>query len=140
MHDSWVFLSLVPAGTAAGFLLHWLTIRGIGSAEERLPHCRGAYLAFSAQLTLFAWAVGYTAGFDRPAALLLPLGMTASSLGDYFNLQFPAVRKRVREPVFLGILCFSVAQILYIGTFLTLVPFSELVGQGRLYPLLAVFL
>ena len=40
-------LAVVPVSVAAGFAIHWLTIRRIGTAEERLPHCRGAYLAFS---------------------------------------------------------------------------------------------
>ncbi len=133
-------LILLPAGAVLGFLLHWLTIRGIDTAEGRLPHCRGAYLAFSSQLLLFAWAAFFLAGLGRPGALLIPLGMTFSFAGDYFNLQFPAVRRRVREPVFLGILSFAAAQALYIGAFLSFVPLRELAENGRLAPLLAALL
>jgi len=133
-------LILLPAGAVLGFLLHWLTIRGIDTAEGRLPHCRGAYLGFSSQLLLFAWAVFFLAGLGRPGALLIPLGMTFSFAGDYFNLQFPAVRSRVREPVFLGILSFAAAQASYIGAFLSFVPLRELAERGRLAPLLAALL
>ncbi len=133
-------LAILPAGAVLGFLLHWLTIRGIDTAEGRLPYCRGAYLAFSAQLLLFAWANHFLAGAGRPAAILIPLGMTCSFAGDFFNLQFPIVRSRFREPVFLGILCFAAAQILYISSFLSSIPFRELAEKGRLVPLLFVLL
>ncbi len=134
------WLVILPSGTVLGFLLHWLTIRGIDSAEGRLPWCRGAYLAFSAQLLLFAWTVFLMAGLGRRGAVLVPLGMTFSFAGDYFNLQFPAIRNRVREPVFLGILSFATAQALYIGAFLTYIPLRELVQRGRLVPILAALL
>lgn len=134
------WLAILPAGSVLGFLLHWLTIRGIDTAEGRLPQCRGAYLAFSAQLLLFAWAVFFFKGLGRYGAILIPAGMTFSFAGDYFNLQFPAVRRRVREPVFLGILSFAVAQVLYIGAFLALVPLRELAESGRLVPILALLL
>ncbi len=134
------WLVILPSGIVLGFLLHWLTIRGIDTAEGRLPHCRGAYLAFSAQLLTFAWAVYLTAGLGRYGAVLLPLGMTFSFAGDYFNLQFPAIRNRVREPVFLGILSFAAAQVCFIGAFLSLIPFRELAERGYLIPILAVLL
>lgn len=132
------WLAILPAGSVLGFLLHWLTIRGIDTAEGRLPLCRGAYLAFSAQLLLFAWAVFLMSGLGISGAVLISAGMTFSFAGDYFNLQFPAIKSRVREPVFLGILSFAAAQVLYIGAFLSFVPLQELAERGRLVPLLAV--
>jgi hypothetical protein len=134
------WLMILPAGIVLGFFLHWLTIRSIDTAEGRLPYCRGAYLAFSAQLLLFAWAVFFTASPGRYGAVLIPLGMTFSFAGDYFNLQFPAIRNRVREPVFLGILSFAAAQACYIGAFLAFIPLRELMQRGSLVPILAVLL
>ena len=133
-------LIVVPAGVLGGFLLHWFTIRRIRDPEERLPYCRGAYLAFSLQLLLYAWAIFFLVSGGRPGAVLIPLGMTFSFTGDYFNLQFPIVRKRLSEPVFLGILCFAVAQIFYIAGFLFLIPLNELMDHGFLIPLLILFL
>ena len=43
-------LAFVPAAVALSFFLHWLTLLRINSASERLPYCRGAYLALSGQL------------------------------------------------------------------------------------------
>jgi hypothetical protein len=128
---------LVPAGLLMAFLVHWAAIAGVPSAAERLPLCRGAYLGASMQLVVYAWVL-FTLGTGRPAGtILVPLGMVFSFTGDFFNLQFPAVSRRVREPLFLGILCFAAAQACYIGAILSLVPVGALVRDGALLPILA---
>jgi len=139
MTTSLLILALPPAGIALGFILHWFTIRKIKTAEERLPSCRGAYLAFSLQLLLYAWTVFGLFGKGGWTALLIPFGMTFAFIGDYFNLQFPFARNRIEEPVFLGILSFAIAQIFYIWGFLSLAA-PELIARGFLLPLLVVFL
>jgi len=136
--DLW--LAALPASVVLGFLLHWLTIRRVNTAEERLPFCRGAYLAFSLQLFVYSWSVFLLSDDGHPGAILIPLGMTASFAGDYFNLQFPVIQKRMDEPVFLGILSFAVAQVFYIGGFCFLISPRELASRGFLFPLLALFL
>jgi len=139
MPASYLLLAIPPASVTLGFLLHWLTIRDIGTSSGRLPFCRGAYLAFSLQLLLYAWGLFFLSGPKNTGASLIPLAMSFSSAGDYFNLQFPAMRKRIKEPVFLGILSFAAAQCLYVGAFLSFVPVKELASRGFLYPLLILF-
>lgn len=136
-----LFAAIPPAAVVLSFLVHWATLARVASAEERLPLCRGAYLAFSVQLALFAWALNWAlAGADRhPALLLTALGMTLSLGGDFFNLQFPAVRRRLGEPLLFGVFCFAAAQACYIGAFLSKAPFEDLVARGYLLPLLAAF-
>ena len=53
------------------------------------------------------------------------------------NLQFDGIRKRVGEPLFFGILCFSAAQLCYIAAFLSAIPLASLIADGHFYPLLA---
>ena len=133
-------LAVPPMGIVLGFALHWLTVAKHSTAAERLPFCRGAYLAFSLQLLLYAWAAFGLFGQGEPAALLVALGMTFSFAGDYFNLQFPFAKARIREPVILGILSFSIAQLLYIAGFLSRISPRELTQKGFLVPLLVFFL
>jgi len=126
------------ASVLAAFMTHWLTIAAIGSAEKRLPYCRGAYLGMSLQLAVLAWTLAALSDGASGAAILVPLGMTASSLGDLFNLQFPSIQKRVGQPLFFGILCFAVAQVFYIAAFLSRLSLSVLVSDGFFVPILAV--
>lgn len=133
-------LAIPPMGVALGFALHWLTVAKHGTAAERLPFCRGAYLAFSLQLLFYAWAAFGLFGQGKPAALLVSLGMTFSFVGDYFNLQFPFAQARIQEPVILGILSFAIAQLLYIAGFLSIIPPRELAERGFFVPLLVFFL
>lgn len=130
-------LGLVPLTVVAVFFLHWLTVRHVRSAAERLPLCRGAYLAFSGQLLLYGWIVlpVYSAGVS--AAYLVPLGMTFSFVGDVFNLQFPSISRKTGEPLFYGILSFMAAQVCYIAAIVSLVSMDDLVGRGYLVPLMA---
>jgi hypothetical protein len=130
-------LAVVPLTVIVSFTIHWLTLVGIDSAERRLPQCRGAYLGLSAQLVAYAWLIALVLRPARTATLLAAGGMTLSFVGDAFNLQFDAVRKRVGEPLFYGILAFAAAQLLYIAAFLSLVPLETLVSSGWFIPLLA---
>ena len=135
-----VMTGLVPLVVAISFCIHWAAVRHLPSAEERIPYCRPAYLAFSVQLLLYAWALYLTAGTRHLSLLLAALAMSFSSTGDFFNLQFPGVRNKVGEPLFLGILCFAAAQVFYIAAILRLTPPAELVSEGFLLPLLAILL
>lgn len=135
-----VLLALLPLTVMVSFIVHWFTIRRLETAQERLPFCRGAYLAFSFQLVLFSWIALVASGSQAAARFLIPLGMTVSFAGDFFNLQFPSVTRAVRQPFLFGILSFMLAQLFYIAGYLSLIPFDELVSRGHLYPLLAVFL
>ncbi len=131
--------ALVPLTVVVSFMAHWVTIARVGSAEERLPLCRGAYLSFSVQLSLYAWALCLIGGRRGPGLAVAALAMTLSSLGDVFNLQFPSIKRRVGDPLFLGILCFAAAQLSYIGAFLTKASVGSLLDEGFLAPLLLVF-
>ena len=134
-------LLILPAAVTVSFFLHWLTIKHIPKPEDRLPLCRGAYIAFSFQLLLYSWVLFTLLMSKSPAfPVFIPLGMLFSFFGDYFNLQFPFMKRRCPEPVFLGILCFSAAQIFYILGFLEIIPLKELISGGSFYPLLAVLL
>jgi len=140
--DSGLFWLLVvfPLTVIVSFVIHWLTLVGVDTAEHRLPLCRGAYLGLSAQLVAYAWLIALVLRPARTATLLAAGGMTLSFVGDTFNLQFDAVRKRVGEPLFFGILAFAAAQILYITAFLSVLPVGTLVSPGWLLPLLAVLI
>ncbi len=132
------FLAVAPLTVIVSFVVHWLTIAGVDSAERRLPLCRGAYLGLSAQLVAFAWLIALVLQPARTATLLAAGAMTLSFVGDIFNLQFDAVRKRVGEPLFYGILAFAAAQILYIAAFLSVIPPGILVSSAWFLALLAV--
>jgi hypothetical protein len=135
-----MLLAAIPASIVMAFAVHWTTIARIRSAEERLPLCRGAYLAFSIQLVLYGWTVYCIYGRAHPALALVPLGMTFSSAGDIFNLQFDPIKRISGEPLFFGILCFMAAQACYIAGFLNMIPAGELSVRGYLYPLLALLI
>ena len=136
MNERLLILAIAPLLTVLSFFVHWAALRRINTPEERLPFCRGTYLALSFQLLLYAWIVLFLSGRGG-TAFLIPMGMTFSFAGDFFNLQFPSVRKRMAEPVFAGILCFMAAQGCYIGAFLSMSPFYVLADRGYFYPLLA---
>ena len=135
-----MLLSLLPIIVAISFLVHWLTIRHIEKPEERLPFCRGAYLAMSFQLVLFSWIVFTAFREGMGLFFLMPLGMTLSFAGDFFNLQFPSVKKKTGEPVFWGIVCFALAQVCYIAAFLSMLPMGDLRSNGYLVPILAALI
>ncbi len=132
-----VLAVLVPAGLVVAFIVHWASIARVPAARERLPLCRGAYLGLSSQLVLYAWALFYLKTGRPAATVLVPLGMSFSFVGDFFNLQFPVLSGKVREPLFFGILSFAVAQACYIGAFLSIVPVRDLIADGALLPILA---
>ncbi len=129
-------LALVPLTVVVSFLIHWLTLLKIKDPQERLPYCRGAYLALSFQLLLFAWIVFTVLDVPGPVAWLVPLGMTLSFAGDFFNLHFDWVARRTKEPVFWGIVSFALAQFCYIAAFLSLVSLSTLTVEGYFIPVL----
>lgn len=135
-----LLLSLIPVTVSISFLVHWLTIRHIQNPEERLPFCRGAYLAMSFQLVLYSWIVFTMFRAGMGLFFLMPLGMTLSFAGDFFNLQFPSVKKKTGEPVFWGIVSFALAQVCYIAAFLSVLPAGELVSGGYLVPVLAALI
>lgn len=135
-----ILLAAIPASVVLAFGTHWITIAKIKSAEERLPRCRGAYLGFSIQLVLYGWMVYFFSGRSDPALAFFPLGMTFSSAGDLFNLQFDPIKKKTGEPLFYGILCFMAAQVCYIAGFISQVPACDLASRGYLYPLLALLI
>ncbi|MBU0934986.1 MAG: lysoplasmalogenase [Spirochaetes bacterium] len=137
--EKMILLALPPALVIVTFLVHWPTILHLRSAEERLPYCRGAYLAFSLQLVLYSWVLFFLLARQTAALVLVPLGMSFSMAGDFFNLQFESVKRRISEPVFFGILSFIAAQLCYISAFLQLVELRLLLAEGFLLPL-AVFL
>lgn len=140
MEQKIALLALAPALVLLSFFAHWLTLVKIDTAEKRLPYCRGAYLAFSVQLSLYGWVVFTAFGTAGAVSVLIPLGMSFSSLGDIFNLQFGPISRRVGEPLFYGILSFMAAQACYIGAFVTMVPLSELASYGYLYPLITALI
>lgn len=140
MDQKTVVIALAPALVVLSFFAHWITLVKIETAEHRLPLCRGAYLAFSVQLSLYGWIVFTAFGTGGAASVLLPLGMSFSTLGDIFNLQFGPICRRLGQPILYGILSFMAAQLCYIGAFVTMVPFSALASDGHLYPLLAALI
>ncbi len=139
MNSTILLMALVPVTVVMSFFIHWLTVLRLKTPEERLPFCRGAYLAMSFQLVLYAWIVFMFFG-DSPARFLIPLGISFSFIGDIFNLQFPGIKKKIDEPLFGGILSFIAAQIFYIWAFVGMVPVSELITGGYLYYFLAALI
>lgn len=143
MNFSTIALTLVPGAVIAAFAIHWAGLRNVDSAAERLFHCRGIYFGMSTLLVAYAWtlfalrAAGSGAAAVR-GSILVALGMTVSMVGDFFNLQFPSVAKKVKEPLFFGILSFAVAQICYIAGFLSLAPLDGLIRDGGLFIVLAI--
>ena len=130
-------LYLLPAAVMVAFVLHWITLVPVRSADERLPLCRGAYLGLSSQMVLYAWVLALEFG---GASVVAAVGMTLSFIGDFFNLRFPRVKRRMEEPVVGGVIAFFIAHFFYIGAIVSLVPWSELTQYGGFYPLLAVLL
>jgi len=130
-------LAMVPVGILVAFVIHWMTLARVDTAEARLPMCRGTYLGMSAQLVLLAWASALFLNRGSTLALMVAAGMTLSFGGDLFNLQFDGMRKRVGEPLFFGIVCFAAAQLCYIAAFLSAIPLDSLIADGFFLPLLA---
>ncbi len=138
MQNPILLLAALPATVLLSFCIHWLTIAKIDTAEDRLPHCRGAYLSFSFQLVLYGWALFSLPGRHDILSLLIPLGMTFSFFGDLFNLQFRPIERLTGQPLFFGILCFTASQICYIGGMASLASISTLAAEGHLILFLAV--
>lgn len=128
----------VPLAILLAFAIHWLSLRPIKSSAERLVLSRGAYLGLSSMLVLFAWALVSTSPAQPLGGVLLALGMTASFLGDFCNLQFPGASRRLGQPLAFGIGAFMLAQVFYIAAFLSLIPLAELRSKGGFLPILAV--
>jgi hypothetical protein len=127
----------VPAAVVLSFLVHWLSLVPLRSSAQRLPYCRGAYMAFSLQLLLYGWLLYALLARGNALLVFIPLGMTCSSLGDFFNLQFEPAQKWSKEPLFFGILAFMAAQLCYTGGLLQLADWRLLATRGYLWPLVA---
>ncbi len=129
----------LPLSVAIAFLVHWRSLRKIENAADRLPLCRGAYLAFSAQLLLFAWLLHALLPSLDLFGVLIAVAMSFSAIGDFFNLRFPAIEKRLGESVYFGILSFMIAQACYLAAFLLQAPLESLWSGGFLLWLLLGF-
>jgi uncharacterized membrane protein YhhN len=121
-------LMLIPFG------FHYLTIRFTLDPQVRLDKSRGTYFGFSIQLLLAAWFIVMVSSFRAPL-IMVAWGMTFSSLGDFFNLQFPLVKRRTSEPVFFGIISFALAQSCYLIAFWIILPVGRLVTEAFYLPL-----
>lgn len=134
-----LFITFLVISVAILFVIHWFNIRKLESSTERLVHSRGSYLGFSLIILMACWILCYLSGFKR-AATQLSMGYISSFIGDIFNLQFDRIKRRVEEPIFLGILFFMVSQILYISAFINLVGLALLIKSPLFYTLLVLFL
>ncbi len=121
------------------FIIHWITLRPVRTAEERLPRCRGSYLGLSLMILSFAWFL-YLKQSDSYTLLFVCLGYTFSWFGDLFNLQFDGIKKKIREPLFPGILSFMVAQTFYIIAFLRIISLKTLLACPWFLPILGALL
>jgi len=135
-----LFLAPVPPILVIiAFLAHWVTLIPLKTSSGRLPFCRGAYLGLSLQLLLYAWLLtaltGLLSGF-----LFIALGMLFSSLGDFFNLQFASVKKKITEPLVPGIFSFMIAQVFYILFICSQVSPGILLREGYLTILLPLLI
>lgn len=135
-----ILIGIVPASIIISFLIHWLTLLKLKTPDARLPFCRGAYLAMSFQLVLYAWVLFGVFAVQHQLWFMIPLGMTFSFMGDIFNLQFPQIKKKILEPLFFGIISFMIAQACYITALLGFLPLHKLIDKGYLYPLLILLL
>ncbi len=123
-------LVLVP------FVLHYISIHTFRLARIRLDRSRYVYLGLSFQLLIAVW--WFTSAVEKgglTAFILLAAGMSFSFCGDFFNLQFPAVAGRIREPVFGGIICFILAQCCYTSAFLNALSPALMLKEGFYLPL-----
>ncbi len=132
-------LSFLPIAVALAFLIHWVSIRELRSAQERLVISRGVYLGFSFQLLLYAWGLSVV-----PSRLhglpFVALAMTFSLIGDFCNLQFAAVKKVVKEPLYPGIGAFAVAQIFYLVAVFQAATWDRIFPSALSYVILIGFL
>lgn len=135
MHSS-LLLALIPITATVAFFIHWFLIAHIPTAQERLPWCRPTYLGLSSQLLIYSWIVPLAFGGKSSLLLLVPLGMTASWLGDIFNLHFDSISTRMAHPLVGGIYSFMAAQIFYLLFMLSQVDFNRLLSEGYLFILL----
>lgn len=133
------FLIFIILSVTLLFIIHWFNIRKITTSEERLEHSRGSYLGFSFIFLSACWTLCLYSGASK-AALLLSFGYTTSFMGDICNLQFKSFKKRVKEPVFIGILFFVVSQVLYIKSFVVLIGIDRLLNSSKFLIILSVLL
>lgn len=125
----------VPTAVLVVFVVHWMSLRPVQNSADRLERSRGTYLGLSAVLLLLAWTLVLLATARPVGLILLALGMSASFVGDFFNLQFPGARARLKEPLAFGIASFMVAQVFYMAAILSLLPLQVLKAEGFLIPI-----
>lgn len=135
-----ILTALIPVIVIGAFVVHWISIRSTRVPGERLVLSRGTYLGLSIQLVIFAVVTFYLFKRDNFYFILIPLGILFSWFGDFFNLQFDCVKKRMTSPIVGGIISFIVAQVFYILFFLHYAPMTQLIENGFFYILLSGFL
>lgn len=135
-----ILLALVPSGIVIAFIVHWIAISRLKTSREILPWCRGTYLGMSSQLVFYSWILYILLPDPGSWFFLIPLGMTASWVGDLFNLHFDFMTKRIPHPLFQGILSFMAAQVLYLSYLLQRTSLHELVTDGYLVPLVVILI
>lgn len=134
-----LILSVLPVSVALAFVIHWVSIRELRSAAERLVISRGAYIGFSFQLLVYAWVLSIIP--NRSQSLpFVSLAMTFSFLGDFCNLQFPLARRLVKEPLYPGIGAFAAAQIFYLCAFFQVITWDSVFPAAVHYAILGLFL
>jgi hypothetical protein len=129
--------SLLPIAIAISFLLHWITLFPIRTSSERLVLCRGAYIAFSFQLVLYSIALYWVGNRAHPFIIF---AMLSSFMGDFFNLQFPDVKKKLGEPLAYGIGSFAIAQIFYLLALMEVTRWDKIFSLPYSYLILIVLL
>ncbi|MDF3818333.1 lysoplasmalogenase family protein [Leptospira sp. 96542] len=128
---------LLPVAVVLAFFIHWVTISNFRDPEVRMNHSRGTYLGLSFQLVLYSivlWKL-------TPNQFLFPaLAMLFSFFGDYFNLQFPSTKKKIKHPILGGIISFAIAQIFFIYTILAKNSWGTYFNSALSYAILILFL
>lgn len=128
---------MLPVAVVFAFAVHWISIRTLKTAPERLEVSRGVYLGFSFQLLLYGWFLYSVSGTQY---LYVALAMTFSLAGDWCNLQFPFLRRRMNEPLLAGIAFFAAAQLLFVGAIFQAVSWEQIFQTSRNYGVLLALL
>lgn len=138
-------LTALPVSVIIFFILHWFSIRGIKTSQERLKSSRITYLGLSLQLLIFSIFLGFSVGDSNEEVFgwkFLPvvLGMGFSFLGDVFNLHFPSIQKKIKYPLLGGIAGFFVAQIFYMLAIFNIEGWNDLFQENIHYGILILLL